>query len=245
MLVVTVALVVVAYAARRATVVPALYASGDAGPDGTDSVKGATLAVIEVPTTVSGDRLAFFMSGDGGWVVADRRLAEDLAAHGVAVIGLDSRAYLSQRRTPEQVGEDVARTLSAYLSAWHKERILLMGSSRGADIMPFVANRLPDELRSRVDLIAMFSVSRWANFQFHWQDVVFDIRRPTDVPVLPELERLRGTRMLCVYGADEKNSLCGAIDTSLVTPYPRDGGHRLRGDQSSQLSRLILSELTP
>jgi type IV secretory pathway VirJ component len=220
-----------------------LYADGRANR--TDAARGSRLAVVEVPATASGDRIALFMSGDGGWMVADRRLADTLAAHGVSVLGLDSRTYLTHRRTPEEVSRDVATMLNAYLSTWHKERLLLLGSSRGADLVPFVANRLPDELRDRVDLIAMFSMSRWVNFQFHWQDVLFHIRRPTDLPVLPELERLRGTHMLCVYGSSEKTSLCSAIDTSLVTPYPRDGSRRLRGDQSADLAHLILAELSP
>ena len=218
-------------------------AGGSGEAVGTDTSRAARLEVIEVRSKAPGDRLAFFMSGDGGWVVADRRLADALASHGVSVLGLDSRAYLSRKRTPDQVGQDVAGTLEAYLNRWHKAHLVLICSSRGADLMPFVANRLPEDLRARIELIVLLSVSRWANFQFHWQDIFIDTRRPTDVPVLPELERLRGTRMVCVYGDDDKTSLCSMVDTSLVTPRSRYGGHRLRGDQSAELAELILDAL--
>jgi type IV secretory pathway VirJ component len=208
----------------------------------TDSPANKRLPLIEVHAS-AGDWLAFFMSGDGGWVAADRRLADSLASHGIAVLGFDSRAYLSRKRTPDDAGRDVARTLDAYIRAWHRARIVLIGSSRGADLVPFIANRLPEELRSRVKLIVLLGVARWGSFEFHWPDLVFDTHRSTDLPVLPELERLRGTRMVCVYGADERNSLCSAVDTTLVRSYRRDGGHRLRGDQSAELARLIFGAM--
>jgi type IV secretory pathway VirJ component len=209
-------------------------------PNGDDSTVGRLLHVVEVKAADSSDWLAFFMSGDGGWVAADHRLAQQLAKHGVSVIGLDSRAYLSHKRSPDETSRDVSRTINTYLAQWKKEQVILIGSSRGADLMPLIANRLPDDLRARVRLIVLFGVSQWASFEFHWSDLVMDTHRPTDLPVLPELERLRGTPTLCIYGTDEKNSLCSSADTTLVRPYAREGGHRLRGDQSVELADIIL-----
>src|SRR4051794_39043939 len=60
------------------------------------------LPLIEAPAARadSGRTLVLFLSGDGGWTTIDRVITSDLTAHGVAVVGLDSRAYLSKRRTP-------------------------------------------------------------------------------------------------------------------------------------------------
>ena len=43
------------------------------------------------------------LSGDGGWAALDRGITKELHAHGVSVVGLNSRAYLSNRRTADDV----------------------------------------------------------------------------------------------------------------------------------------------
>ncbi len=222
------------------------------GCDGTKPAEGAErpgpagaveLPLHEVPTAQAGTWLAMFMSGDGGWAESDRMLAEQLAGMGVAVVGLDARAYLWRRKTPDEVSYDIARTAERYLRRWTRQRLLLVGDSRGADIMPFVANRLPDSLRTRVGMVALLSAARWAGFEFHWRDELMDVRRATDRPVLPEVERLRGMTVLCVYGEGEKDSLCRGIDSTLATPFERPGGHRLPADDTAVLARLIVNAL--
>jgi type IV secretory pathway VirJ component len=198
-----------------------------------------SLPLFTVTAARDGNWLAMFMTGDEGWGDADRVLAGDLAARGMPVVALDARTYLSRRRTPDQVADDVAATLARYLGAWRRERILLLGYSRGADVMPFVANRLPDSLRARVGLVALLNVAAWAGFQFHWRDLFMTTRRATDYPVLPELERLRGTPVVCVYTADEKDSLCRRIDATLAQRYERQGVHRLRPGDVAEVERVL------
>ena len=53
-----------------------------------------------------------------------------------------------------------------------------------------------------------------------------DRARPDDLPVAPELARLRGLRLLCVYGSDEKDSGCRNADPSLgMERIERGGAH--------------------
>lgn len=82
------------------------------------------------------------------------------------------------------------------------------------DIVPFMTSRLPGELRSRIDLIAMLGPSNHASFEFHLADIVADISREGDLPVLTEVEKLRGVPMLRVRGDGERRSLCPALASS-------------------------------
>lgn len=189
------------------------------------------LPLHEVPSLhAPGAPVAILITGDGGWVEVDRAIGAVLAEHGIGVVALDSRAYLRRRRTPDEMSADVARVASAYLTRWTGGDLVLLGYSRGADVLPFVASRLPAPLLTRTRLIAMLGLASTVNFQFHWADLVHDARRPTDLPVLPELAKLRGTRMLCVYGVDETDSACPIADPTLVTPYARPGGHHFDRD---------------
>ncbi|MEO7964667.1 MAG: AcvB/VirJ family lysyl-phosphatidylglycerol hydrolase [Gemmatimonadaceae bacterium] len=203
------------------------------------------LPVTLVPSHIKGSDLALLITGDGGYVAADRRLAEALTKSGVRVVARDARAYLSRKHSPDEAAADAARLLRRSLAAWKRQRVLLIGYSRGADIMPFIANRLPSALRERVDLIAMLSPASRASFKFHWRVLLFDTVRPTDLPVLPELERLRGEQIRCVYGEKEKEQFCPSLDSGLVHVVEREGSNRIAADDAPELARLILTGRRP
>ncbi len=210
-----------------------------AGPDVSD------LPLVEVPARGRDvATLAIFLTGDGGWAELDRKIAGVIADNGVGVVGLDSRAYLKQRRSPDQAAADVARVARAYTARWGARRLVLIGYSRGATMLPFVATRLDGDLRRRTALIAMLGLERNSNFQFHWLDVVRDVSRADDLPVAPELERLRGQRMVCVYGTGEKDRTCRDADPALIIKVQRKGDHHLGGDYRG-LANVILGLLPP
>ena len=187
------------------------------------------LPLVEVPARgASAGTLAIFLSGDGGWAEIDKVMSDALAARGIAVVGVNARTYLTQRTTPEQA--DVARIARAYQARWQAPRLVLVGYSRGATMVPFVATRLAPDVRARVALLAMVGLESSANFQFHWIDVVSTVKRDDDLPVLPELARLRGTRMLCIYGTKEDDSACRAADPALITRVQHTGDHHFDKD---------------
>ena len=193
----------------------------------------AGLPLREIPAAPSATRdsvFAVFITGDGGWASIDVDITAAFASHGVNVIGLDSRAYLRSARTPERVAEDVGRIVRHYQRAWHATRFALVGYSRGADLAPFIATRLDSTLRADVALIGMVGLGERAGFEFHFQDIFRDVKRPTDKPTLPELERLRGMRMICVYGEDEKESGCRSAPDGLIEKVKRPGSHHFDGD---------------
>jgi type IV secretory pathway VirJ component len=169
-------------------------------------VKGVSL--IEVPAQgPGGNELAVLLSGDGGWAVTDKGLADRLAKGGIPVVGWNSLRYFLRRKKPDQVGHDLEKVLRAYLPLWHKEKAILIGYSFGADVMPFMVTRLPPDLKEKVSLIVLMSPTGTADFHFHPSEW---LRKPSDdsQPMLPELEKLRGRKILCAYGRQEKDSFC-------------------------------------
>ena len=60
--------------------------------------------------------------------------------------------------------------LRYYAETWRKDGAVLVGYSMGADVLPFMVNRLPAESRSRVRAIALISPSQEVDFEFHFED---------------------------------------------------------------------------
>ncbi len=209
-----------------------------------DSADVGGLPVVEIPAgPTTSSTLAVILSGDGGWAPGDRTMAATLAESGVAVVGFDMPSYLRVKRTPDGAGADLTRLLRHYLEAWHKARVVLIGYSHGADIVPFMASRLPEDLRRRIDLVAMLGLASGASFEFHLADIVADISHEGDLPVLPEVEKLRGLPLLCVKGAGERHSLCDSLPGSLARLEVRPGGHRIPGSGGRAAAEMILSAL--
>lgn len=208
------------------------------------------LPLVEVPAatdsaSVPGRPLCFLFSGDGNWSGADKAVAEAFARAGIPVVGLKARSYLREaHRTPDGTAADVSGVLKEYLGRWGRETLVLVGYSRGADLMPFIVNRLDPDLKARIRMVALLDPQPNANFRFHLSDLIRDEKRPSDLPVLPEVERMAGLRIVCVYGREESNSLCPMAPKGLMDVVTRPGHHSI-GGEGSEVGDLLLNRLKP
>ena len=201
------------------------------------------LPLIEVPAPGSqSDTLAVIVTGDGGWGVTDRGIATSLAAHGIPTIGLNSLRYFWAAKTPDQAARDLSRILLHYLETLKKERAVLIGYSMGADVLPFMINRLPADLHSRIKLAVLIGLGSKVEFEFHLRDWFGPLARSGSLPVRPEVEKLKGLRILCFYGRDDNDALCRQLDPALATSLELEGGHRV-GRGFERIVESILMEL--
>lgn len=185
------------------------------------------------------DVFAVILSGDGGWAGLDREVGETLALEGIAVVGLDSLRYFWTARTPAGMASDLERILKHYSIKWEKQYAILIGYSFGADVLPFAMSRLPDDLLGRVRLAVLLGPDREADFEFHITDWLGAGRRKTSRPILPEIEKLRGKRLLCFYGKKEDKSPCRQLGPDLAERITMEGGHHFGGNYQ-MIAEMIL-----
>jgi type IV secretory pathway VirJ component len=203
------------------------------------------LPVIEVaaqPGSPASESFAILMSGDGGWAGLDQDIAAALSATGIPVVGLDSLRYYWTPRTPDSLAADTDRIIRYYLSRFGKKSVLLIGYSQGADVLPFAVNRLPEATRARVALTAIMGMSEHALFEFHVSSWIADDN--SGPPTLPEVNRITGMPVLCIYGEDEKDSLCPQLDAKRFIVVKVKGGHHFDGDYAG-LAQKILAAAKP
>lgn len=190
----------------------------------------ADLPLIELPATGGGDALALIVSGDGGWAGIDRDVGNGLLALGVPAVGLNSLRYFWSPRTPDQAANDLSRILTHYLKAWDKQRAILIGYSMGADVLPFMVTRLPPATRSRVGGLVLLGPSTTAQFEFHLTNWIGATPAAKSYPTRPEVKRLGDLHVLCLDGADEKDSPCRADDLPKIDRQTLEAGHHFGGD---------------
>lgn len=199
------------------------------------------LPLIEVPASGTGrdDTFAILLSGDGGWAGLDKDVAAALAAKGIPVVGFDSLRYFWHKRTPQGLASDLDRTLRYYTAHWHRPKVLLVGYSQGADVLPFAVNRLPAASKALLSQAVLMGLGDNASFEFHVGNWMSD-DDADGLPILPEARRLDAARTLCVYGEGEDDSLCPKIPPGHVQLLSLPGGHHFDGDYG-RLADAILS----
>jgi type IV secretory pathway VirJ component len=203
------------------------------------------LPVVEVPAQPSAppsDSFAIIMSGDGGWAGIDQNIAAGLSAKGIFVVGWDSLRYYWTARTPEGLAADTDKLIRYYLSHLGKKHVLLIGYSQGADVLPFAVNRLPAATKAAVSLMAILGMSEHALFEFHVSSWISDDNSGPET--LPEVNRISGMPVLCIYGEDENDSLCPKLDANKFKIVKVKGGHHFDGNYAA-LADDILAAAKP
>lgn len=201
------------------------------------------LPLVEVPSKQSSTNcMAVIVTGDGGWRATDRGIANDLAKHGVPAVGLNSLRYFWNRRTPEGSSIDLERILRHFLALWQKEKVILIGYSRGADMLPFMINRLPEKSFIKIQSVILLGPDEWANFKFHIIDWFVNPVYKTSLPVIPEIQKLREMKLFCFFGKEDQDAICERLDSSYVNIIPLKGGHKI-GNNYDPIVAAILKEI--
>lgn len=225
-----------AFRAAVATLTAAGHARATSSPNDLGDIP-----IVEVPSQGPGypDTFGVFMSGDGGWAGFDKDLSNALAERGLPIVGIDSLRYFWRARTPEGTAADLERVIQHYQTVWSRQRVVLLGFSQGADVLPFVVNRLAAKTRPSIVGAIALSISTTATFEFHVKSWV---GAPGDRATLPELLRLAHGSMVCIYGKEDQDAVCPRLDPKGFRIIELPGDHHFDGDYQ-RLSRIVLDSL--
>ncbi|MCX5756681.1 MAG: hypothetical protein NTX19_11315 [Gemmatimonadetes bacterium] len=208
-------------------------------------ILAAPLPITTIAPTRPGTRVVVLISGEAGRTAFESALGRELADSGSGVIILDAKVFLSTAKSPATAASAVEEALRRYARVWNRAHIVIVGYSRGADIAPFIANRLSADLKPQLDAVILLGPAGRASFELTIRETVTKRPRTTDLPVMPELERLRGTKLLCAYGRQETGAFCARVDSTLIRVIVRGGGHTLAQSDGQSIAKLIFERVGP
>lgn len=172
------------------------------------------LPLIEIPVDESlakkdsDQTLAIIITGDGGWAEIDKNIAKILADKGIPTVALDSLSYFWKARTPEGTTQDVEAIIAQYLEKWNKQKVILVGYSFGADVLPFIANNLSAKTQKQIALVALLGMGKTAAFEFRLSSWMNADKNPDRLPLLPEIEKMKWAHSICIYGVADDSANC-------------------------------------
>lgn len=201
-----------------------------------------TLPVVVLPAAAdSSAPMVVLITGDGGWKDFDPELANQFVARKIPVVALNALHYFWDKKTPAEAAAAVRRLLDTYMARWHRRTFLLAGFSFGADVMPFVVNRLPSPLMRQCRGIALFSPGTSTDFEIHLSQMLNSHHRwPYDV--VSELESMKPVRLVCFFGTEEHSFPVQALDRPGWQVVYLPGGHHY-ADNKQDVAVLVLQKL--
>ena len=199
----------------------------------------ADLPLVELPAAHHGAVMAVIYSGDGGWRDLDKTIGEQLAHNGVSVVGVDCLRYFWRAKTPDEVAGDLTRIIRTFTREWGTSKVVLIGYSFGAGILPFAYNRLPADVREQVVQVSLLGVEPRASFEFKIAGWIGAAPGADAPAVLPELQRFPPGLLQCVYGEEEENTLCRDPALSGAEIVRTTGGHHFDGNYAALAQKIL------
>ncbi len=185
--------------------------------------------------------MVLFISGDGGWTGFDQQICNQLAARHIPTVGLNSQAYFWKRKTPEQATAELEPVIRQYLQAWDKSKFILVGYSFGANVAPFIHNRLPAGLQEKEQAMVLLSPDTKGDFEIHVAGMLGRGGGPYDV--VAEVRSVRNTKVLCVRGEQEEGEMETALKNCAQVRFAKiPGSHHYNNDAPRVAAAIFSTE---
>lgn len=202
---------------------------------------GANFPVKEWSASSHDKPIIFYLSGDGGFNKFSNALCESFNKKGYDVISLNSKSYFWDKKTPEQTTVDVNNYLDKKLAGRGNQQIVMIGYSFGADVLPFILNRLPKDIHDKVIVSFLMAPSGSTDFEIHWADI-FGGNSKRDMDVITELNKLFNDKIVIISSSDDEHLTLNKISLKRYTHEVLPGGHHFDGD-IDEITKVIINDM--
>lgn len=193
-----------------------------------DDVKNIPVVITNSKIEDRSAPIALVVSGDGGWYSFEQLISDNLAKQGIPTIGLDSKKYFWKRRTPEETASDMDKVLNYYSKLWGRDKFFLIGYSLGAEIVPFIINRLPDGTRSKITSAVLLSPATTTDFEIHISNMLGMGNRQNVYNTIGEIKEMQDIPTLIIFGDGEKTQVPDLLNGTSVAIKKIPGDHHYK-----------------
>jgi len=189
---------------------------------------------VDLPITVlaatdTSKPMIFYISGDGGWNNFSSSLAGAINKNGFIVDGLNAKSYFWEKKTPEQAVSDIVAYMQKQFAGRKNQQFVLAGYSFGADVIPFIVNKLPDLVKKKLVSVVLLSPSTSTDFEVHWAELLgWNKKRTMDV--VAEINKMSLQKTIIISANNEDDFPLKDIKLKNYVNEILPGGHHFEGD---------------
>jgi type IV secretory pathway VirJ component len=197
------------------------------------------LPLIESKTLENNGYYVILLTGNGGWRKLVQSLTRYLNSKNVSVLALNTKQYLLSEKKPVQIACDLENLINRYDSKWGQDKVVFLGYSMGAEVLPFAVNFMNDKYREKIQDLILIGPWQKATFKIKLADYFYEVNKGADI--YTELMKMNNINAYII--CDDKDcSIChknldGVVDHDMLA-----GGHHFGGDYIS-LSKLVGNRL--
>ena len=166
-----------------------------------------------------------FISGDGGWNTFNESLCEYLSKKGVPVVALNSQKYFWGGKTPDEATADLVAVIKTYQKTWQRTKFVLAGYSFGADVVPFILNQLPPDVKVQMVSSILVSPDKTGDFEIHLSDMLNLGLSKGKYDVIKEVLKCDNRKIVVFFGSDESRNTQQAFQMTGTKIKIIEGNH--------------------
>jgi type IV secretory pathway VirJ component len=193
------------------------------------------LPIIESKANGNNDFYIIFLTGNGGWRDLAKSVTHYLNSKKISVLAINTKKYLWSLKEPAQIACDLETLIDRYNIKWGQKKVVFIGYSMGAEVLPFAVNCMEDKYIHDLNDIILIGPWQKATFKVNLLDYFIEVNKGDDI--YSELIKMK-TKMAYVICDDNKISICHKDLEKVVDHDLLEGGHHFGGNYDA-LSRLI------
>lgn len=172
--------------------------------------------------------LIFYISGDGGFNSFTTKLCGAIAQSGHGITALNARDYFWKKKTPQQSADEIAAYLTSQLQKRKNQQFVLVGYSFGADVLPFIVNKLPSALKNKLASTVLLAPSTSTDFVIRLWDMA-GANKKRSMDVVAEINALGLAKTVIITDSSEKEFPVKDIRLKYYINDQLPGGHHFDG----------------
>ncbi|WP_051959724.1 AcvB/VirJ family lysyl-phosphatidylglycerol hydrolase [Sphingobacterium sp. ML3W] len=147
--------------------------------------------------------VVLYLSGDGGFNSFSTRYCELLGREGYTVGAVNSKSFFWDKKSPDQIAKELSGSLDKLLVGRKNQMVYFVGYSFGADVIPFLVNKLTGEWKQRLQAVALLEPSTSTDLEIHVSDLFGRSSVKRSMDVIAEINKMVGVRTAILLGEDE------------------------------------------
>lgn len=193
------------------------------------------IPVIESRSAGNNGFYIIFLTGNGGWRQLAQSVTFYLNSKNVSVVAINTKKYLLSEKKPVQIACDLESLMDLYGRKWGLDKVVFLGYSMGAEILPFAVNRMENKYINELEDLILIGPWQKATFKVKLADYFYEVNKGEDIYEELLKMKIKKSYVIC---DDNEYSICqrdldGVIDHELI-----GGGHHFGGDYNS-LAKMI------
>ena len=187
---------------------------------------------IKLYKNSSNKPLIVYISGDGGWNDFSNNLLNGLNKNGYAILGLDSKKYFWNKKTPAKFVSDLQPLINFYMKEWGKKEFIIIGYSFGADVGAFIPANLNQNTAKNIKQMLLLSPGFSTSFEVKLLDMLNSggDSNTEKYKIYPELLKANFP-VTCIFGNNDDNDFKLALKESKgIHKVVINGNHHYNDD---------------